>query len=54
MYNEIDNHFGCLILGDVYDITGKIDNKNFVVWEHYQNFEPCNARRVKNQCINIV
>ena len=32
----------------------KIDNKNFVVWEHYQDFEPSNSYRVENQCINIV
>lgn len=54
MYNEIDNHFGCLILEDVYDITGKINGKGFVVWEHYRDFEPLNSIRIENQCINIV
>ena len=55
VYNDIDNHFAFERLGEIYDITGKIDNPNEYIkyknWIKYMKDEPANARRVIRACI---
>lgn len=50
MYDEVDNHFACLIGSKVYDVTGEVIG-NFIDWDSYKRMEPLNAQRVIRDCI---
>lgn len=55
MYNDIDNHFVCLIAKRCYDITGPVANtRGYVPWSLYKKSEPLNSKRITTQCILIV
>ena len=54
MYNQIDGHFACRIKDNIYDITGKIDSKeynNYGSWMQLQYTDPSLWRRVYFDCV---
>lgn len=54
VYAEIDNHFGCSIHGEVYDISGNVTNSyNWVDWDAFQFRDHKLAERLFKDCINF-
>lgn len=51
MYNAVDNHFGTMIAGKIWDITGEIDYGEWVEWWLFQMNEPGQAKRITIDCI---
>ena len=52
VYDEIDNHFGCLIDDKVYDITGDVTKcYNWEVWEEVYLRDPLHGKRIVRDCI---
>lgn len=52
VYDEIENHFGCAINNEIYDITGIVTNK--YQWEPWANIiarDPLLASRIERDCI---
>ena len=52
MYDAVDNHFGTMIAGKIWDITGEIDYGDWVEWWLFQMNEPKQAKRITIDCIN--
>ena len=52
IYNAVDNHFGTMIAGKIWDITGEIDYGEWVEWWLFQMNEPIRAKRITIDCIN--
>lgn len=52
MYAQVDNHFGCLINGAVYDITGDVTDK--YNWERWYDLDDGSlVARLYRDCINF-
>lgn len=50
MFNEDEEHFGTMIRGAIYDITGKIQNKsNWIPWLNFQ--DSAEKQRITNKYI---
>ena len=53
-YSIIDNHFGCMISGHIYDITGEVtDDYQWNLWDEdlVQNYDPLAINRIYRDCI---
>ena len=54
MYAEVDNHFGCGIDGEVYDITGNVTNQyKWCKWAKFRAREPKVAEQIEYNCMNF-
>lgn len=54
VYAESPGHFGTMILGRVYDITGEVtDAYRWTPWEELREREPNVAARILDGCINF-
>ena len=52
VYDEIENHFGCQIGDDVYDITGIVTKQyNWELWETVKQRDLLHAQRIERNCI---
>lgn len=52
MYNPVQGHFCCRVNGELWDITGEVqDDGNWQEWWLYQMNEPLDAERVRKACI---
>lgn len=52
VYDEVENHFGCKIGNDVYDITGIVTNQyNWEPWEEVYVRDPLHGARIVRDCI---
>ena len=52
MYNPVQGHFCCRVNGELWDITGRIeDDGKWQEWWLYQMNEPLDAERVRKACI---
>ena len=51
MYNPIDNHFATKIGRTLYDITGKIDSKEFEPWDEFEQEDYLLTQRIIKDCI---
>ena len=51
MYNPIDNHFATKIGHTLYDITGKIDSKEFEPWDEFAQEDYLLTQRIIKDCI---
>lgn len=50
MFNKDEEHFGTMIRGSIYDITGKIPNKsNWIPWLNFQ--DSAEKQRITNKYI---
>lgn len=55
VYDTIDNHFGCEILGKVYDITGDVTEKyDWEPWNEVVHLDHLWARHVYRDCVDKV
>ena len=52
MYNQIMNHWACLIDNQLYDATGQIDSEGFYVWPDVVTNDDLLYNRLVAQCIN--
>ena len=52
VYDEVANHFGCLINERVYDITGDVTDKyQWSYWSIYTAKDPALYRRLMRDCV---
>ena len=52
VYDEVENHFGCRIGDEVYDITGLVTNQyEWEPWEEVYNRDHLHGRRIIRDCI---
>ena len=52
VYDEIENHFGCKIDNEVYDITGIVTNQyNWELWDDVKKRDYLHASHVERDCI---
>ena len=52
VYAEIENHFGCLINGRVYDVTGDVTDKyNWQEWTKFYHRDELLGARIVRDCI---
>ena len=52
VYDEVENHFGCAINGQVYDITGNVTGQyNWKPWIKVWSEDPVHAKRIQYECI---
>ena len=52
MYDDIANHFGCLIDGRIYDITGDVTDKyNWKLWYEAYLEDPLRGERIERDCV---
>jgi hypothetical protein len=52
VYDEVHNHFGCLINERIYDITGDVSDKyNWLHWSIYPTKDPCLYQHLMRDCI---
>ena len=52
VYDEVANHFGCEIGGQVYDITGNVTNSyNWMPWLKFIYKDTALTKRVVRDCI---
>ena len=52
VYDEVANHFGCEIGGQVYDITGNVTNTyNWMPWLKFIYKDTALTKRVVRDCI---
>ena len=52
VYDEIENHFGCLIDDKVYDITGDVTKcYNWETWQEVYLRDPLHGKRILRDCI---
>ena len=51
-YDQVANHFGCLIDGIVYDVTGDVtDQYKWEAWATTSMTDPALAQRIERDCI---
>ena len=54
VYDQIDNHFGCEIDGEVYDITGVVTGeRQWVSWRSVYKSDANLAEYIRRDCINF-
>lgn len=54
MYDQVENHFGCMINGRVYDITGDVtDDYNWDIWDKIFHEDISLYHRIVRDCINF-
>ena len=54
MYDQVENHFGCMINGRVYDITGDVtDDYNWDFWDKIFREDISLYHRIVRDCINF-
>lgn len=54
-YNPALGHFAARIGGDLFDITGRLENDgNWIDWDEYMEREPLDSLRVSESCIDKV
>ena len=52
MYNNIDGHFAAKINGQLYDITGELnETANWEIWDEFKENEPVYSETVIRDCI---
>lgn len=52
MYDEVENHFGCMICGEVYDITGVVTKQyNWELWDTVKKRDSLHASHIERDCI---
>lgn len=52
VYDEVENHFGCKIDDNVYDITGIVTKQyNWELWETVKQRDLLHAKRIARDCI---
>lgn len=51
-YNQIDNHWACLIGGHLFDASGEIDQTGFEQWPGIIKDDTPYYNRLLSQCIN--
>lgn len=52
VYDDIENHFGCQIGKDVYDITGIVTNQyNWELWDEVKKRDALHASHIERDCI---
>ena len=52
MYDKVENHFGTMIFGKVYDITGDVTRKyNWKPWIEFENSKE--KERIMRDCIML-
>ena len=52
VYDEIENHFGCKIDDEVYDITGIVTNQyNWELWADVKARDLLHAQHIERDCI---
>ena len=52
VYDEIENHFGCKIDNEVYDITGIVTNQyNWELWDDVKKRDYLHTSHVERDCI---
>jgi hypothetical protein len=54
MYDTVINHYGTLIDGAVYDITGDVSDKyNWKIWDEVKTIDELWYKRLVRDCINF-
>ena len=54
-YDEVANHFGCMINDAVYDITGDVTDKYYwEPWGEVYNRDPIHGARIIRDCIDKI
>lgn len=52
MYAPVEGHFGALVGGRVYDITGDVTERyNWVGWDQYRRSEPSQYKIIRRDCV---
>lgn len=52
MYDNTENHFGCQIDSEVYDITGIVTNQyNWIPWIDLWKIDPTHANNILKDCV---
>lgn len=52
VYDDIENHFGCKIDDEVYDITGIVTNQyNWELWQTVKERDYLHASHIERDCI---
>lgn len=55
IYHPVENHFATYIDGDIYDITGIINDTvlNWYSWPYYKYIDSTHAHRLRRDCIDF-
>ena len=54
MYDEVINHFGCLIGDKIYDISGDVTDKyHWEDWDNVRLRDNKHAKRIRRDCIYL-
>ena len=52
MYDDVMNHFGCLINNHIYDISGDVSfDYNWKEWESFRLIDPLHTLTIERDCI---
>lgn len=52
MYDDAENHFGCQIDAEVYDITGIVTNQyNWIPWTDLWKIDSTHANNIVKDCV---